>query len=165
MQEIRVWFSRTTGLSLDTILPFISRLMGTGYYSSRLKLHAKGEELSLYFTDGSNASAPPRELPNANLQDLVCGMTIFISQDTIKKDNLSELTNFVHLYKKAQEVHKLRLLLEDAGHPDYQGIETSLNVAGRIHIEFVKGWLRVAFLLAANKQHATNLSRIQPSLF
>ncbi len=130
MQEIRVWFSRTTGFSLDTILPFISRLLSSGYYLSRLKLHPRGEDLSLYFTDSTSHTAVA--LPSANLADLVCGMTIFISQDTIKEDNLKGLSNFIHLYRTAQEVHKLRLALEEAGHPDYQGIETILNTAGSI---------------------------------
>lgn len=139
IQEIRVWFSRTTGLTLDTILPFVNCLNTTGTYQSRLSLHSAGDELSLYFTENSidNSSIlQKRELPRANLQDLVCGMTIFINQDTIKEQKkLDDISRFVSVYKKAQDIHSLRLQLEAAGHPDYQGTETQLNEAGEMSVD------------------------------
>jgi hypothetical protein len=128
----------SVGLTLDTILPFVNCLNTTGTYQSRLSLNPAGDELSLYFTENSvdSTTTQKRELPRANLQDLVCGMTIFINQDTIKEQKkLDDISRFVSVYKKAQDIHSLRLQLEAAGHPDYQGTETQLNMAGQMSVE------------------------------
>ena len=139
IQEIKVWFSRTTGLTPDTILPFVHCLLVSGNYHSTLSLHDNGDELSLHFTENTmdNNNIKTRKLPRSNLQDLVCGMTIFINQDTIKeKEKLNEISKFVTIYRKSQEIHQVRLQLEAAGHPGFQGDSADINKPGHMEIDW-----------------------------
>ena len=61
-----------------------------------------------------------RELPQGTIQDLVRGMTIFISKTGIEQTKLQEIQDFVNAYKLAQEIHALHAQLESAAHPDFQ---------------------------------------------
>eukprot|EP01114_Cavostelium_apophysatum_P014001 TRINITY_DN3512_c0_g1_i9.p1 TRINITY_DN3512_c0_g1~~TRINITY_DN3512_c0_g1_i9.p1 ORF type:complete len:5234 (+),score=1501.00 TRINITY_DN3512_c0_g1_i9:231-15932(+) len=145
LPEIRVWFSKATGLTLDTILPFISHLLSNGLYRSRLSHHSQSEDFALHFRDDlrSNLSkettdsdpAATRTLPQANLQDLVLGISIFINKDTIALEKLRDLQRFVDVYQLAQNIHSLRLELESIGHPQFQGTDESINSAGKMTID------------------------------
>ena len=66
------------------------------------------------------ATAVERELPQGTIQDLVRGMTIFISKTGIEQAKLQEIQDFVNAYKLAQEIHALHVQLESAAHPDFQ---------------------------------------------
>jgi hypothetical protein len=152
LPEIKAWFSRTTGFSLDTILPFVSSLLREGYYRSRLRLNARGEELSLYFVDKAldvDGKQIERELPRANLQDLICG-TIFVNQESIAEEKLKELNRFKKVYQLAHEIHTLRLALEESGHPNYQGDDSKLNAVSQMTEEYFEK--KVKYL-----KHCSNL--------
>jgi len=133
---IRVWFSSTTELTLDRFLPYITHLLETGYYVSRLALHPDGEEFVLCYREGrvkrnntkdKEGEAEQRKLPPSHLQDIVRAVNIFVSKDTIDEERARDLKRFISVYKEAQRIHKFRLGLEEIGHMDYQGVETPLN--------------------------------------
>lgn len=69
---------------------------------------------------GQGTASVERELPQGTIQDLVRGMTIFISKTGIEQAKLQEIQDFVNAYKLAQEIHALHEQLENAAHPDYQ---------------------------------------------
>ena len=58
----------------------------------------------------------------ANLQDLICG-TIFVNQETIVEEKSKELNTFIKVYRLAQEIHALRLKLEERGDSQFQGAD------------------------------------------
>lgn len=53
LPEIRVWFTKSSGFTLDTILPFVTQLMKSGTFHSSLKLSSDGENLTLLFEEKS----------------------------------------------------------------------------------------------------------------
>jgi hypothetical protein len=55
------------------------------------------------------------ELPQGTIQDLVHGMTIFVSKTGIEQAKLQEIQDFVNAYKLAQGIHLLHMQLE-SGH-------------------------------------------------
>lgn len=61
-----------------------------------------------------------RELPQGTIQDLVRGMTIFISKTGVEKEKLEKMNHFVKAYTLAQDIHALHCLLENSAHPDFQ---------------------------------------------
>ena len=107
-------------------------MLKTGSYISKLSANSSEDSLSLYFTEGD---AIRHELPRANMQDLVTGMTIFINQDSIQDNAQSDdISLFVAVYQKAQEIHNIRLQLEASGHPKHQGNEETLNENGQMDV-------------------------------
>ncbi|KAL6077130.1 Replication factor C small subunit [Balamuthia mandrillaris] len=137
LPQVRVWFARTSGLTLDTALAYIARLFATGYYQSRLALHPSGDDFCLCFTEGGTQSQQGRgiqqkkvehKIPFSHLQDLIRGIAVFVNQSSIvDEERLRQLNEFVEIFRLADQAHKLRLQLEAKGHPDFQGADDRLN--------------------------------------
>jgi len=132
MQDLRMWFTGS-GMSLDTILPFVDRLLRSGYFESRLTRHELGAQLTLCFNElrhsfeGVSAHEVAHALPPANMLDLLRAITIFVDNKDIEATKQQQLRDFVESFEHARMTHDTRLALEAAGHPLFQGTLERLN--------------------------------------
>jgi len=129
LDRIKVWFSNqdNAGISIDTVLPWISLFMQTGRFQSRPKLHKDGVGLAFMFKRDVTQN-DSQELPKANLQDLLNGVAIFIMPDAKQNlnqshQNVQKLTDFIEVNRLANEIHEALVRLEEMGYP----FETTLE--------------------------------------
>jgi len=131
IQDLRVWFSGS-GMSLDTILPFVDRLLRSGYFESRLSRHELGAQLTLCYTEtvrdrDSQLHDETHVLPPSNMQHLLGAITVFVDNNGIEDTKQRQLRDFVASFQIAGKAHETRLALEAAGHPRFQGTSERLN--------------------------------------
>ncbi|KAH3761459.1 AAA+ ATPase [Pelomyxa schiedti] len=132
LAQIKVMFSQSAGLSLEALLPYVTRLRQRGCYRSRLALHNLGVPslVLLVHVDGSGSESGSglQEESQSYLMNLIRAMKIFINSQE-ERDELN-VREFVKIFRWAEKMHMMRLTLESLGHPNYQGGEALLNQLG-----------------------------------
>eukprot|EP01099_Mayorella_cantabrigiensis_P003370 TRINITY_DN2602_c0_g2_i3.p1 TRINITY_DN2602_c0_g2~~TRINITY_DN2602_c0_g2_i3.p1 ORF type:complete len:1282 (-),score=317.21 TRINITY_DN2602_c0_g2_i3:393-3689(-) len=111
---IKVWFSnqKNAGVSMETV----SLFMNNGYFQSRPRLHKDGVGLSFMFKRDKD-QVDPHELPKANLQDLLNGVSVFIVPEAKKDQDVEKLNGFIEINGLANEIHETLVKLEEIGYP------------------------------------------------
>lgn len=121
LSHIKLWFSRSSSISLEDIYQTISLFENYGKWYSVLSKNNEGPLLSLRYTlDGVE-----QQLEDDELTDLV-RISIFRMTDQSANDEDTQLSKkclegFISSYKYATKSHSYRLALEASGHPRYQG--------------------------------------------
>jgi len=79
LSQVKVLFDLTSRLTADRIVPRIELLMKNGQFESRLSTHADGAH-SLFFESDNGVDEDREEVPQANIQDLIKGSTVFLKE-------------------------------------------------------------------------------------
>jgi ribosomal protein L31 len=89
---------------------------------------------------------------------MIQAMTVYV------RDAAVEVIHFIEICKLAQEIHNLRLELEQEGHPCYQGDSSALNESGMSRSKFQEKKDELQVVLADWKERVQEVRNEHPRL-
>ena len=123
LPAIRVLFTLSSSLRLETLASYIDKLIKTGEYTSCSTLSDIGAALSFHYIESGKRHTP---IDQSVLQDLVLGMRVFVTKQESKqrasdaeskKAALQQeaISKFLKVENLAKEIHSIHLALEHTG--------------------------------------------------